>query len=88
VKWKIFWSNEADEELANIWLRTSEKDLVSRASAQIERELAADPTKAGESRSESTRVVFCLPLVVTFVLHPEQRAVQVTHVRAAWKRKR
>jgi hypothetical protein len=48
--------------------------------------LGTDPEEAGESRSETSRVLFCLPLVAYFVVHPEESAVQVIHVRAVWKR--
>lgn len=52
MKWKIHWSTEADEELADIWLNAPERDVISLASAQIERELAAKPANPAAQQPE------------------------------------
>ena len=86
MNWVVYWSEEAEDELTNLLSTATDPSLIAVAAVQLEQDLAIKPVEASETRSENYRVIFCLPLVAFFVLHSEQKAVQVIHIRAAWKR--
>lgn len=85
MSWTIYWSEAAEAELELILSTAPDPPKLLVACTQLEQELKTNPIEAGESRTENYRVIFCLPMVAYFVPHPQQAAIQITHVRAAWK---
>jgi hypothetical protein len=85
VSWTIYWSEAAEGELDEILSIAPDPPRFLVACTQLEQEVMIDPVEAGESRTANYRVIICLPAVAYFVVHPQQEAIQITHVRAVWK---
>jgi lipoyl synthase len=82
VKFTVVWSHSALKELGDIWLASSDRASVTKASAKIDRQLKADPLSAGESRGGRLRILIAPPLSVLFKVSLDDRMVTVLHVRA------
>ena len=79
MKWTVIWTNEAEEELTNIWLRATNKRAISQASDRIELELKRDADKKGEVVGRH-RVLHLPPLAVAYEVIPDDCMVRVIHV--------
>ena len=79
MKWTVTWTNEAEEELTDIWLRATNKRRITEASDRIERELRRNADKKGKSVARH-RVLHIPPLAVAFELIPDDCLVRVIHV--------
>jgi hypothetical protein len=86
VTWKVHWSKPAEAELAELWMKSTDRDAVTAAATNIEKQLATDASEAGESRTDDIRVLCSLPLVVWFIVFPKSQATMVIHVRSAIRR--
>ena len=73
VRWKRSALNRATE----LWLDAPDRSEVTAAVAEIDRLLASNPREAGESRSDSVRVLFVPPLGVFFEIDDLKHTVQV-----------
>jgi len=87
MKWTIIWVNRALAMLARIYLRAQESgketEELIEAMARIERTLARDPLKQGESREQDERWLSEDPLNIDFEVHEEERTVIVLAVRVS-----
>jgi hypothetical protein len=79
MKYSVTWKADAENELAEVWLRALDRPSVTRAGDEIDRLLAADPTRQGESRAGTMRIMFVDPLGVIF--HVSEQDLMVTVVR-------
>jgi hypothetical protein len=68
------------DRLTELWIEASDRAEINTAVEEIDRLLAANPHEAGESRSESIRVVFCQPLGAFFEIDDGSNVVQVLRV--------
>jgi hypothetical protein len=66
MKYRVFWTPEAERELRRIVAASDDRTIVSAAAREIDRLLVADPHDVGESRVETTRKGFVRPLGVDF----------------------
>ena len=82
MTYRVTWDSDAIEQLQRIYDEALDKEAVVNAVTRIGLELAARPTEAGESREESTRIVFKFPLTVWFTHSQRMRDVVVFRVRA------
>jgi hypothetical protein len=80
MRYQVHWVSEAEEELASIWVRAEDRDLITRTAFSIDRMLGNNPENAGESRSGDRRVLLIPPLGVTFSVSPQDRVVLVLNV--------
>ncbi len=64
MNYRLRWRRRAKDELADVWLRASDKSTVTRAAHQLEVQLRRDPYGIGESRSGAVRYVFEGPLAM------------------------
>lgn len=69
-------------ELATVWNDAEDRDEVTAASDEIDRQLAAMPTSAGESRDGNVRILFVGPLAVDFEVIEDDCMVTVL---AVWR---
>lgn len=74
----------AEEQLADLWLKTADKEAVTQSANVIERLLANNPLGSGESSVASLRIVFEAPLAVVYDLLEADSLVKVWAVWA-WK---
>jgi plasmid stabilization system protein ParE len=66
VNYSVTWLPDAESELAAIWMASTDRNGVTKASAEIDRLLAENGPNGGESRPSNTRVTFVRPLAVLF----------------------
>lgn len=66
MKYAVVWSPSAEQELARLWLKATDRSVVTQAAFQIDHLLEAHPGERGESRSAGRRILIEPPLGVTF----------------------
>jgi hypothetical protein len=81
TRYTVVWSQEALDLLAQIWISADDKQEVTAASDEIDRELAVDPESKGDLEGERIRVLRIPPLRVTFSVHVDDRIVRVSLVK-------
>jgi hypothetical protein len=87
VNFSLQWSRRALDALARIWVESPKnRGEISQAAATVDQILAVDPEERGESRDKGRRVLFVLPLVVTFRVDVDRGVVRVLDLREARRR--
>ena len=81
-RFRVEWEPAAENELARVWLRSSDPSAVTAASARADQLLSNDPIHHGRYLSEDLYAVDVPPLVLTFTVDLGQRLVVVTWVRS------
>jgi hypothetical protein len=81
--YRVEWDPAAEDELARIWLQSSDPQAVTAAQAQADQLLARDPMKYGRHLSEGLYSVDVPPLVLTYTVDPANRLVEVTWIRSS-----
>ena len=76
------WIQKALDELTALWTHADSalRQAITQASNTLDEELAADPSRHGESRGADERVVFVYPLGVQIQIDAAKRIVWVLHV--------
>jgi hypothetical protein len=82
MRYTVTWTVAARDLLAELWLSASDRDAISRAAADIDRNLLLQPWEAGESRAEDLRVLIAPPLGVYYSVSDDDRLVTV---KAIWR---
>jgi hypothetical protein len=80
MTYTVTWLREAEEALADVWLRASDRRAVTAAAHRIERKLRRDAHTKG-SPVDDTRVIFDDLLAVTFTVSPDDCLVTITWVQ-------
>jgi plasmid stabilization system protein ParE len=80
-RYTVVWLRDAIDELGEIWLASHDRNAVTAASAEIDRELASDAMAKGKPLSEGLRVYVAPPLRVVFSVSDPDRKVEVARVR-------
>ncbi len=80
--YQVEWAPAAVDQLAAAWTAADSRvrAAITAATADLDRELAADPSGVGESRPGDFRVHYVLPLGVRYRVLMTQRVVQVVNV--------
>jgi hypothetical protein len=81
--WRVEWEPAAEDELARLWLRSSDPQAVTKAQAQADQLLSRDPIKYGRYLSEGLYCIDVPPLVLTYTINAANRSVEVTWVRTS-----
>jgi hypothetical protein len=79
MKYTVVWDDDAEDRLADIYNRASDKADVTAASNQIDRLLRNDPDRKGRPLN-GTRFLTVPPLTVVFTVSPDDRLVRVQQV--------
>ena len=82
MKFTVVWKPRAENELTELWIAASDKNLVAHAAHQIDSELRDGPLEVGESREGKFRILCVLPLVVSYEVIEADCIVRVVRVRA------
>jgi plasmid stabilization system protein ParE len=85
---EVFWKRSARGQLADIWVKSSNRNAITDAVNSIDRALRSDPGEQGESREDDERVLMVTPLVVDFRVVDEDRRVEIFAVRHLRQRSR
>ncbi len=81
TRYTVVWLRDAIDELGEIWMAAEDRNAVTAASAEIDRELACDATSKGKPLSEGLRVYDAPPLRGVFSVSDPDRKVEVVRVR-------
>ena len=79
MKWHVDWIDEAENELAEIWLRAEDRAAITSASYRVEYELQNDPDQKGED-FYGDRVYQYGPLAAAYELINDDRLVRIVQV--------
>jgi plasmid stabilization system protein ParE len=79
-RYTVSWTEDAEQELADIWTRAGDREAVTAADAAITRLLASDPINNGTDLAEGLRKLIVDPLMVYYSVDPGKRFVEVSHV--------
>jgi len=80
MKFTVVWVPLAEQKLARLWLRASDRSAVSKAAYEIDAFLKTSPLSAGEARSSDQRLLHAAPLAVRYSVSPDDRLVKVVDV--------
>jgi plasmid stabilization system protein ParE len=75
--YRVEWLPTAEQRLAEIWNKASDRALVAAAADEIDAALARNPANLGESRRGKARIAFLKPLAVVFSVDEAIRRVRV-----------
>jgi hypothetical protein len=81
MKYQVLWTPTAEQDLAEVRLRANDRASVTSAAESVDRLLEDDAPTRGESRFDDLRVMFALPLGVSFEADEQDR---VAYVLAVW----
>ena len=81
MNYSVEWLEEAEDELATIWLQAGDPPLVASAQVEIDRLLARDPLGNGQYLSEGLRQIVVKPLTASYSVDGSRRRVEVSWVR-------
>jgi hypothetical protein len=77
----VVWTPAAEQELAALWLDSSDRNAVATSAATADALLAVDPSSRGELRFDTVRFLTVPPLGVDFEVIDDDRIV---YVLTAW----
>lgn len=80
MNFTVTWLPDTENELAAIWMASTDRNAVTKAAAEIDRLLSENGPNEGESRPANTRVTFVRPLAVLFRVDSISRTVTVARV--------
>ena len=86
MKYRVFWTPAAEQRLERILSSAADAPRLAAIVKAIDRLLVEDPQGFGESRYDTVRVAFLLPIGIQFEIHEDVRTVIVFDVWIA-KRK-
>ena len=81
MKWTVIFQPSAKDELASLWLNSTDRKAVADAADAIDQILRTNPLAAGESRDGDMRLLIEPPLAVLFDVEADDRKVTVWLVR-------
>jgi len=80
TRFTVVWHDLAQDDLADIWLKSVDREAVTDATDAIDRQLTHDPQMQGTKVSERSRQLTVTPLQVLFRVSPSDRLVQIFSV--------
>lgn len=83
MRYRVFWSPDAEQRLEAIFERAAIPATIAEAVREINQKLLEDANSFGESRFDNVRIGFASPLGVQFEIMEDVRTAVVFHV---WQR--
>jgi hypothetical protein len=77
----VLWLQQAQDELAQIWIESTDRKAITSATATLDNLLATDPAQQGEELAEGLRRLTVQPLQVWFEVRELDRTVEVSNVK-------
>ena len=80
MSFTVNWSDDASDTLATIWMRSADRNAVTKAQAAIDRLLAANPLVNGTPLAEDLWAIEVHPLRAVFevdVGNPSEKVVSL-----------
>jgi hypothetical protein len=80
--YRVVWLRTALDELGAAWIQADAelRASITAGTYRIDQLLQSNPQQQGESRSHGQRILFQLPLGLTFEVHEQDGIVRVLHV--------
>lgn len=79
MKFTVVWTEDAEEELARVWFRSTRQQRITEASNTIDKELKIDAHTKG-TQKDIDRVLTIRPLAVLYHVNLEDRLVRVLSI--------
>ena len=76
----VIWRPEAEDDLARLWNKATDRRAVARAADSFEAAVRRNPSDVGESIGEPSRIEFVDPLGFVFDVFPDDCKVLVKSV--------
>lgn len=80
MRFTVLWQAKAEQSLANIWMRSTDRALITRGAKSLDNTLRDHPLEVGESRGGEERVTFSGPLGVAYSILEKDSIVRVLRV--------
>jgi hypothetical protein len=80
AKFTVVWSDDALDELAELWLKARDRQSISKSVAFIDAQLAGNPELKGKHILHGIRDLPVYPLRVLFTVSEADRLARVVHV--------
>lgn len=80
MKFTVLWQARAEEALADIWMRSTDRAAITRAAKSIDDDLRNHPFEVGESRGGAERITFSGPIGAAYSISEEDSIVRVLRV--------
>ena len=80
MKYTVTWTQEARDELCELFLAVADRNELARIVNALEQELGRRPDELGESRDGQVRVVMETHFGLQIEIFPEDCLVKVFHV--------
>ena len=87
MSYRVFWTPHAEAQFERTVRQSRNPSVMVAAARRIDAELATKPLDFGESRYESVRIGFVLPLAVHYEILEDVRTVIVYDVRFMRRKK-
>lgn len=80
--WHVDWSEDAIQQLGNLYLASSDPNRIARAQHQIDEALAQRPDQCGNEISEGLHGWQLGPLRILFEIDADKKTVLITKAKA------
>ena len=80
MRYTVVWTQSARDELAELWLKASQRNSVSSAADAIDERLSEDAPAQGTEISEGLRAILSPPIRVLFAVSKQDLVVEVLRV--------
>jgi len=77
----FIWMADAEAELAEIWLQSSDRNGITEAADEGEAQIRANPGGCGESQDGDSRVMFSGQLVIRWRWNAVKKKATIFQVR-------
>jgi hypothetical protein len=79
MRFTVTWHPSAEPELAEIWLKSTDRSEITQAANSVDQLLSSDPMAQGEE-FYGDRILVVLPLAMTYAVSKPDRSVQILQV--------
>jgi hypothetical protein len=80
LKWTVVWLPAAEHELANLWLKSSDRRAIAEAADWLDHALKHDPEHVGKRTGDGWFLTHRDPLAVAYKVIPDDCMVRVLQV--------
>ncbi|MFM9966346.1 MAG: hypothetical protein ACKV2Q_34655 [Planctomycetaceae bacterium] len=81
TRFTVVWKADALDDLADIWLKSGDRDRIVSVAESIDLELTVDPNWKSEELSEGLLALTLPPLRIIFAINDADRQVEVYQIK-------
>jgi hypothetical protein len=79
MRYTVTWHPSAEQELADIWLESTDRNEITQAANSLDHLLSSDPLTQGEE-FYGDRILVVLPIAITYTVSEPDRSVRILQV--------